>query len=255
MIRPEEYNGMAAGKAPAPDARDRCLDTPADRLEAAPDARDRCLDTPADRLEAAIDACLAASADADSADAASAERRRAVIDASPVPTLTQRLSEIRPRFTCVFSCSLSWMRRWLGDGYTKKAVAELFRDKVVKRYIDGGWGECTADCGAPSARMTFRFSIRTKEETSLYARGASAMAELGAILVVERRGGANQESTVVYLEDLRMAARCMRFDNEALRRELFLAVTPDEDPDDRDDGDGYYPPFEGSPDDDNFGNG
>lgn len=92
-------------------------------------------------------------------------------------------------------------------------------------------------------------------------RGLAALADIGEILGVKRAGGGGDESTVAYLEDLRMAVRCLRFNLEVARRETkqargmlnFVNRMDDDDSDDTDDDDGYDPPFEGSPDDENFG--
>lgn len=207
----------------------------------------------ADRLEAAIDACMADNA---AKGLASSRRTRAMERASPIPPdmrpLMDRLRMIRPTVACVFSRRLSWMRGWLGDRWTKRTVAELFLAGVSRRYeVDGGWGRCDVGCGPPSAGMTFKFGLAPRRE-------ALALAELGDILGVGRPPRMDRESAAGYLEDLRMAARLMRFDLEATRREAGGARReggfPDDGyVDDDDDGDdGYYPPFEGSPGDGSF---
>lgn len=246
MICPKKYRDMTTGKGPSP--QDRHRDMP---------------DSPAGRLEAALDDCLVNTA---MAMAASADLSRTMDAASPAPPLMQRLEKIKPQVACVFSPRLSWMRGWLGDRWTKRAIANLFREKVARRYLAGGWGECSVECGASSSKMIFRFDVRTKAEISLYLRGTTALADLGRMLGVERGAGRDQVSTVEYLEDLRLGVSLMRFDLEATRRESEDArwedTFPDIDDDDDDDYDGddydgddngYYPPFEGSPGDDNFG--
>lgn len=90
----------------------------------------------------------------------------------------------------------------------------------------------------------------------IHIRGLTALADLGEILGVKRAAGGGDESTVAYLEDLRMAARYLRFNLEVAWRETeqargmldFVNRMDDDDDDD----DGYDPPFEGSPDDENF---
>lgn len=237
MICPRKYRAMTTGESPPEALADMSQEL-------------------ASRLEAMLDACMINAA---ATEAASAVRIAKMEAASPVPPamqpLMQRLKSIKPRFTCVFSCRLSWMREQLGSRWTKRTIAELFREKVSQRYLGGGWGECRVECGKPSSKMVFQFGIQTDAEVSMHLRGTAALAGLGEILGVERAVDRDQESTVMYLEDLQLAARFMRFDLEATKREL--ALTDDYDIPDLlggdDDDDGYYPPFEGSPDDDNFG--
>lgn len=230
MICPRKYEDMTTGESP-------------------PEVRTDMLQEPADRLEAVLDACMINAA---AAAAASAVRIAKMEAASPVPPsmrpLMQQLKSIKPRFMCVLSCRLSWMRERLGNRWTKRTIAELFREKVSQRYLGGGWGECHVECGKPSSKIVFQFGIQTEAEVLLHLRGTTALANLGEILGVERHAGRDQESTITYLEDLRMAARFMRFDLEACKRESarWMDVNDDDD-------DGYYPPFEGSPDDENFG--
>lgn len=237
MICPGRYKDMATGTGLSPEKAD-----PGANWGSRP---------PADRLEAALDACLI---DVAEATAASAARVRAMSQTSPIPVLTQCLEGIRPQPVCVFSCRLSYLRAWVGDRYTKQDIAALFHSQVARKYTGVGWADCTVECGAPRANMTFRF-----EMPNLEGRAADALATLGEILGVKRVGDpGSRESITEYLENLRAAARYMRFDLEAERREKQSMARAANDlgaDDEYDDDDGYYPPFEGSPDDDNFGNG
>ncbi len=215
-------------------------------------------------LEAALDGCITMAA---AAAAAEARRTRAMDGASPVPPPP---GDPGPPATCVFSVRLAWLRGWLGRDCTKREVKALFDGAVARRYLDGGWVGVGAGCGAPSAAMSFRFGPapkvqpETRRVPDVRERGTAALAELGEIFGVRRTDSRDQESTVAFLEDLRLAARLMRFDLEASRRETEQARgmidfisrhgTHDGAPDDSDD-DGHYPPFEGDPDDENFGNG
>ena len=104
--------------------------------------------------------------------------------------------------------------------------------------------------------MIFRF-----EMPNFVIRAADALTALGEILGVKREGDPKSRKSITeYLEDLRLAARYMRFDLDAERREGQAMDsangTDDKGEDDGgENGNGYYPPFEGSPDDGNFGSG
>lgn len=206
-----------------------------------------------DRLEAALDAALAESA----------RDAWRVWPKSKEVMVTVPLTSIR-----AWLCHTGHRREhgeWKHE-WTKRDVELLFASRVGvrDRYIAGGWSKCECWWESQQARsIIFAFltesGVRNKEkevdkekaiaaDVTLGVRAMMAIIELGDALGVKRDGWMQMhisgvaEDTVRHLEDLRLAAKLQRFDLEAMRREA------DEKP-----GPGHYPPSEGSPDDENFG--
>jgi len=168
-----------------------------------------------------------------------------------------------------FNIELRHLRYWLGTGsswckwdkwdWRKDRIVSLFRREVAGRYTVGGWETCRLGYGYPqSQHIWFEFRGRggrgaTKhtmadKNTDPDVRMAFALDDLGEILGLgypsAKPDDRNyKESLAGYLESLRVRARMMRFDLEATRREARQPVDPDD----------MEPPFEGSPDDENFG--
>lgn len=257
MIGPDTYKGMLDRKA-----RIRVANPGMTSVACAmmPDAHDR--------LEAALDTALVES-----------------IRSRHCAAVTANGSNVR------VIVELRRIRHWLGDvhhgkygewkpEWTKCDIASLFnyRDGVGNRYLVGGWAKCECWWESRQARNII-FSFLTpagvavedarearrkadEQDKALGVRAMRAMIELGDVLGVEREGWMGMhisgiaEDTVSHLEDLRLAARLMRFDLEATRRE-GAAGGDSEDAgqfEEFPDPDGYFPPFEGSPDDESFGN-
>jgi len=177
--------------------------------------------------------------------------------------------------------SLKSLRSWLGEEeygwhgegkwrWAKWDIAGLFKgddddDGVSRRYVDGGWGKCLCGWNSQQDRaISFTFITeegvckREKEQAEKKAarrataekefadalnRAVFAMAGLDTALGVKARtrAGHTVAVSVEHLESLCLAAKLLRFDLDMTRLDA-----------DGEGDTGYYPPFEGNPDDESF---
>jgi len=214
------------------------------------------------------------------------DRLEAAIDEAMAYDAESCIRDIQDGDYVGIDAPLGWLRGWLGNGrshcewrkwdWPKSRIVELFYDgNLRERYVEGGWRMCEASYCSPGSHSIL-FEFRTHESPGSRAKTAARIiadrqhldkspdlptrirASIGGLrdsLGVERPGHwqfadmATFRLVTEYMENLHVAAKLMAFDLDMTRREAEA--------DNNEDGggpDGYFPPFEGSPDDDNFGN-